>query len=91
MSPSCDADGDGHIDPGDTVRWTVQVSNTDYGNLTTPRIYDTLPSTVFYVPGSAVWTFNGGSASLVSDDIVPPAGTEFPFDENGYQITAGVN
>lgn len=88
---SSDADGDGHIDPGDTVLWTVQVSNTDYGNLTTPRIYDTLPSTVFYVPGSAVWTFNGGSASLVSDDIVPPAGTEFPFDENGYQITAGLN
>jgi len=85
-----DLDGDGKVDPGDTVRWTVVATNTDYEVLNNPVLYDTLPVGTTYVPGSTVLVVNGGLPTPVADDLVPSAATLFPYDENGRQLVATI-
>ena len=87
---SIDVDGDGLADPGDTLRWSVEAANTDYYTLINPVMFDTLPASVTYVPGSTTISINNAAPVGVADDIVPPATTLFPYDESGRQITANI-
>ncbi len=87
---SVDIDGDGLVDPGDTLRWSVEAVNTDYYPLINPVLFDSLPGTVTYVPGSTQVSVNGGAFTPVADDVVPPATSLFPYDESGRQITATI-
>ncbi|MDO8391354.1 MAG: C25 family cysteine peptidase [Actinomycetota bacterium] len=81
-----DLDGDGHVDPGDTLQWSIRASDTDYHNLLDPVLIDDLQTGLSYVPGSSTFTVNAGSPTPVADDAVPSAITLFPFDESGRLI-----
>jgi uncharacterized repeat protein (TIGR01451 family) len=83
-----DLDGDGHIDPGDTIQWTTKASNTGYYNIVNPVLTDVLPTGLTYVPGTATIVVNGGLAAPVYDDVAPAS--LFPFDESGRQIAANI-
>lgn len=85
-----DLDGDGKMDPGETVTWTVQATNTDYHDLLNPYLFDEIDTDLTYVPDSTVIVINGGPASPVADDVVPPAATLFPYDELGKQVAASI-
>lgn len=80
-----DANGNGLIDPGDTVQWTVVAANTGYYALTNPILKDTLTAGVTYVPGSTTLDTGAGAAG-VADDVVPTAATLFPYDESGRTV-----
>jgi len=85
-----DVDGDGLVDPGDTLRWTVEATNTDYYALINPILFDTLPAGLVYVPGSTSVVVNASPAVGVADDIAPPAASLFPYDEGGRQLNANI-
>jgi len=85
-----DVDGDGLIDPGDTVRWTITAANTDYYALVNPVLFDVLPASLLYVAGSSAVAVNVLPAVAVADDVVPPAGSLFPYDASGRQIVATI-
>lgn len=87
---SVDVDGDGLADPGDTLLWSVEATNTDYYALVNPILFDTLPAGVAYVPGSTSIIINADPPVAVADDVVPPAATLYPYDEGGRQLTANV-
>jgi uncharacterized repeat protein (TIGR01451 family) len=89
-SLAVDQDGDGHVDPGDTLQWTTEAINTDYYNLVNPWLFDTLPTGLTYVPGTATIVVNSGLATPIPDDSVPLAASLFPFDESGRQIAASI-
>jgi uncharacterized repeat protein (TIGR01451 family) len=87
---SVDVDGDGLADPGDTLLWTVEATNTDYYALVNPIMFDTLPVGVEYVPGSTNIIIDTDPPVPVADDVVPPAATLYPYDEAGRQLTANI-
>ncbi|MDO8362947.1 MAG: GEVED domain-containing protein, partial [Actinomycetota bacterium] len=87
---SVDVDGDGLIDPGDTLLWSVEATNTDYYTLINPVLFDTLPSGLEYVPGSTSVIIDTDPPVAVADDVVPPAATLFPYDGPGRQISANI-
>ena len=76
-----DVDGDGQIDPGDLIGWRIDAVNTGYNALTNAVLRDTLQSGLEYVSGST-----DIDAVPAPDDLVPPATTEFPFDEAGRNL-----
>ena len=65
-------------DPGDTLTWTITVTNNELFSLGSPVVYDTVPANTTYVAGST-WV-NGVN---VVDDTV---GTPIPLDEGGYAL-----
>ncbi|MFP6904588.1 MAG: SdrD B-like domain-containing protein, partial [Verrucomicrobiota bacterium] len=77
-APGGDLNGDGEFNPGDTIRYTIEVSNPAYVLTRQLQLSDTLPpSGATYVTGS---TFRGGI-------FIPDAGsTPFPLDEGDYAI-----
>jgi len=85
-----DVDGDGLVDPGDTLRWSVEATNTDYYALVNPILFDTLPAGLTYVPGSTTVSVNAAPVVGVADDTVPPATSLFPYDEGGRQLNANI-
>lgn len=89
-SLAVDVDGDGLVDPGDTIRWEVTATNTDYYVLVLPVLLDSLPPDVTYVPGSSTVQINNNPVIGVADDSVPPAATLFPYDESGKSIVANI-
>ena len=73
-----DVNGNFAGDPGDTLTWTITVTNNELFSLGSPVVYDTVPTNTTYVVGS---TFVDGIN--VSDDGV---GTPIPLDEGGYSL-----
>ena len=65
-------------DPGDTLTWTITVTNNELFSLGSPVVYDTVPVNTTYVAGST-WV-NGVN---VADD---GSGTPIPLDEGGYAL-----
>lgn len=73
-----DVNGNTFLDPGDTVLWTVSISNLQSSVVTSMTISDVLPVNVTYVPGSS-----SIDSIPVADDA---SGTAFPFDGDGSVI-----
>ncbi len=77
---STDADGNGVVSPGDTVRYTVRIPNTgNQDSLGAVFLLDTIPANTTYVGGSATAdrgtaSFNTGSNRVEWNGDVP-AGT----------------
>ncbi len=74
-----DPGGDGLINPGDTVTYTMTVINVGTGNLTGVVLEDTVPLNTQYVSGT---TFVDGAPE--PDDTDPD--TPFPLDEGGLAL-----
>lgn len=69
------ADGDGVYEPGDTVEYTISVTNLGAVPLADLILSDELPSTVSYVED----TLEVGGVAQADD----PTGTAFPLDGDG--------
>ncbi|WP_309400096.1 SdrD B-like domain-containing protein [Cerasicoccus maritimus] len=77
------ADGDGIYEPGDTVEYTVSVTNLGAVPLADLILSDELPSNVSYVEG----TLSVGGVAQADD----PSGTPFPLDGEGIVLpTIGI-
>jgi uncharacterized repeat protein (TIGR01451 family) len=76
-----DLNGDGVVNPGDSIRFTIFVVNVGYSDANNVVVYDSGASNTTYTLGSSY--VNGTN---VVDDAVPPFVTEFPFDEIGYNV-----
>ncbi len=77
-----DIDGDGGIDPGETIQYTITVTNVSDAVIPTAELEDTgLDPNVDYVPGT---TEVDGAA--FADDTV--GATVFPLDEGGISLGA---
>ncbi|MCH9646898.1 MAG: carboxypeptidase regulatory-like domain-containing protein [Deltaproteobacteria bacterium] len=77
-----DVDGDGGIDPGETVQYTITVSNVSDAVIPTVTVEDTdLDSNVDYVVNSTEL-----DGLVVADDALGT--TPFPLDEGGLDIGA---
>jgi uncharacterized repeat protein (TIGR01451 family) len=76
-----DANGDGLAGWGDTLEYTVHVQNEGMLALGNVLVLDGLPGTISYVPNTTI--VNG---TPVADNMVPPAATAFPLDENGLLL-----
>lgn len=78
-----DADGSGNASPGDTLRYTVTVTNSGSINAVNAIFSDTLDVNVSPVPGSVSTTQGtildgndaGDSRILIDLGVIPPAGT----------------
>lgn len=66
--PSGDANGNGIVDPGDTLQYTVTLKNTGTSPVTNVVFTDPIPANTQYVTGSS--TLNGNSAGSFSDDTL---------------------
>jgi uncharacterized repeat protein (TIGR01451 family) len=78
-----DADGDGDFSPGDTIRYSIRVSNNSPFELPVDAInvQDSLPTAASYVPGSTTYQADDSTATIpVADDS---SGTAFPLDDAG--------
>ena len=73
-----DVSGNGVVDVGDTLAYTITVRNDGTTLLRNVVIVDVLPAHTTYVVDST--QVNGAAAP---DDVVPPAATAFPLDEGG--------
>ena len=73
-----DQNGDGFINPGDTVRWDITASDAGSLSLTNAVVADTVPLNTSYVPGSTQIDLGAGPV-LVPDDLSPPAASTFPL------------
>jgi uncharacterized repeat protein (TIGR01451 family) len=75
-----DVDGDGEVDPGDTLRYTIRIVNI--GRVDVPAealdIEDVLPEDTTYVTGSTSYD-DGTSTTAIADSGT----TDFPLDEGG--------
>jgi len=76
-----DINDDGVVNPGDSIRFTIYVINVGYSDANNVVIYDSGASNTAYTLGSSFL-----NNSNILDDVVPPATTEFPFDEIGYNV-----
>jgi uncharacterized repeat protein (TIGR01451 family) len=78
-----DLDGDGDFSPGDTIRYSIRVSNNSPFDLPVDAInvQDSLPTAASYVPGSTTYQADDSTATIpVADDT---SGTAFPLDGAG--------
>jgi uncharacterized repeat protein (TIGR01451 family) len=78
-----DADGDGDFSPGDTIRYSVRISNNS--PIAVPigavNVQDTLPAAASYVPDSTTYQADDQATPIaVPDDAT---GTAFPLDGAG--------
>ncbi len=76
-----DADTNGQFSPGDTVEYTIRVSNQGMLELGNVLVLDPLPASLTYVANST--KLNGVA---LADNLVPPAATAFPLDESGLTL-----
>jgi len=76
-----DLNDDGVVNPGDSIRFTIYVVNVGYSDANNVTVFDSGASNTTYTLGSSFL-----NATNIADDTVPPAVSEFPFDENGYNV-----
>jgi hypothetical protein len=75
-----DTNGDGFVSPGDTLLYTIVISNISRSPVPNVLLEDTLPADVTYVPNSTVFTNASNVSSPIPDDGI---GTPFPLDSPG--------
>lgn len=76
-----DMNTNGLVNPGDIIKFTIQVVNVGYSDANNVKVYDTGASNTAYQLSSLV--VNGTN---MPDDTVPPALTVFPLDEYGLNV-----
>lgn len=76
-----DGNGNGYVEPGDKLRYTIVVANNDATALNDVRVIGQPVAHSNYVAGTA--TVN---TILVADNTSPPAATVLPLDEDGLNI-----
>ncbi|NQU41231.1 MAG: DUF11 domain-containing protein [Lentisphaerae bacterium] len=76
-----DVDGNGLVNPGDSLRYTLSINNYGFQTAQNVIVHDLLPGNTVYNVGTC--TTNG---TTTADDSVPPAATPFPLDENGLNV-----
>ena len=74
-----DVNGNFAGDPGDTLTWTITVTNNELFSLGSPVVYDNIPTNTTYVANSS---FVDGSP--IADDTV--GATLNPLDEGGFSL-----
>ncbi|MBN2415139.1 DUF11 domain-containing protein [bacterium] len=57
---------------GDTLTYTLRVTNTGYMTLTNPVVADTIPAGLIFIDSSRPVSVSGGAASFSTNDPVPP-------------------
>jgi uncharacterized repeat protein (TIGR01451 family) len=82
-----DLNGDGNVNPGDTLEYTIRSVDAGALALTNINVTDNLPPTLNYVPNTTEVTYLSPSGPTtggpVSDDLL---GTPFPVDEGGIDV-----
>lgn len=78
---STDVNGDGWANPGDSLRYTITITNEGPRFVDNVTVHDEVPLYTSYIEQSTI--VNGLPQS---DDIQPPAATVFPLDETGLLI-----
>ncbi|MDH5421457.1 MAG: DUF11 domain-containing protein, partial [Acidimicrobiia bacterium] len=73
-----DVNGNGLVDPGDSILYTISVLNDSTKPLGGVTVIDTVPTYTSYVPGSSTV----GGIPIADDGT----GTAFPFDDGGYLV-----
>ena len=77
-----DVNGDGRINPGDTVEYSIIIRNNSRIPIPNVTVSDEIPQYTTYVARSTSLTVNEGTPTTVPDG----GGTTFPLDESGYLI-----
>lgn len=75
-----DADGDGEVGPGDTVEYTITISQAGAVAVPDVRLYDTIPALTSYVAGS----------TMVDGTAVADSDSGFPFDVEGGLLVGDI-
>ncbi len=85
---SNDLNGNGLVDPGDTLAYTITTWNMGTGVassvVVSATVSDVFSSNASYVPGSTHLDDGTGPPTQIPDD--PPPATAFPLDGGGYLI-----
>ncbi len=71
----------GALAPGDTLRWTISLSNTGIDTGTNVILKDPIPANTTYAPGS-LNIVSGANAGVKSDTAAPPANDQAEFSVN---------
>ncbi len=77
-----DVNGDGMAGPGDTLAYTISVSNSSAVTVEQVVVSDTIPLNTSYVTGTTTGDRGGGTASIPDGG----SGTPFPLDEGGLLV-----
>jgi len=75
-----DADGDGYMSPGDSIKYTVTIQNVSRLPVDDVLLQDVLPDSVNYKPGTTVFTPHTGVPQAIADN---PSGNIFPLSGAG--------
>lgn len=78
-----DVDGDGFIDPGDTITYTIRVNGIGPAPLFNVVVTDPLPANTTYVANSTTYALYTAAPSAVADDA---SGTAYPLDGTGKTV-----
>jgi uncharacterized repeat protein (TIGR01451 family) len=76
-------DGDGEAVPGDTIRYTITITNRGISPVDDLVVNDQVPDHTTYVAGSTV-----ANGDAITD---PATGTPFPLDEGGLLVPPVLN
>lgn len=79
-----DLDGDGLLDPGDTISYTIFIEYLGPIDINQFMVSDTIPVSTTYVLTSV--EVNGDTNAIPDDGV----GTPFPLDEGGSPINLGI-
>lgn len=78
-----DVDGDGYVEIGDELLYTIVIKNTSrFATLVNVGVEDTLPAGVTYVANST-YKMTGGAPEQIPDNTT---GTPFPLDNGGVDV-----
>ncbi len=78
-----DQDDDGYVSPGDTLEYTIIITNISRVPVSDLNLEDVLPDALEYISGST--TFRN-SASVITTIPDNGSGTPFPLDEGGIIV-----
>ncbi|OWY60393.1 hypothetical protein B7486_69425, partial [cyanobacterium TDX16] len=76
-----DVDGDTGFGPGDTMTYEIAIADAGSLAFTDVHLEDVLPDGITYVEDSTYIEVDGVQTPI-ADDVVPPASTAFPLDDN---------
>lgn len=81
-----DADGDGYVTPGDTLRYGIVIENTGRQPVTDLDVQDILPAGLIYVTNTTVFVNANAATNPIADNALGHFLTAFPLDEGGIPL-----
>ncbi|MDD2601150.1 MAG: SdrD B-like domain-containing protein [Kiritimatiellae bacterium] len=85
-----DADNDGHISPGDTLRYSIVIENTGRQPVTGLDLQDMLPPGITYLADNTFFVNESSVTNQIADNLLPANQTIFPLDEGGIDLPGSV-